>query len=314
MSQWEDPEPTSSHPGVTDSRSDSRRDDVDHHAAERIQKLVGPGLEQIAAGFPQLVTSPRGSRLRLRFRSANSEPSQGLTSVSDSGEARLSLVLVQRPFVTGSLRATPLARSISCLTPFAEAWLGLMLTQTNYRQVGMIAPRVHRLQPGPRSPRSEFGMLKATRLFRSFQRSSTSNTASTNPLVERRRRRFVPRLSIPMESQRSLRSRLEANGGFVGFGIGQPLEAAAETQKEEGPERDVMLGRNNTLYSVSITMAPGMPRHGHRFADQSCSARVGSLDRWSQRRAEVPVRNRAQSSGTYARNDETQSSVWRAPR
>ena len=41
---------------------------------------------------------------------------------------------------------------------------------------------------------------------------------------------------------------------FVGFGIGQPLERAADN--EEGPDRDPMLGRNNTLYSLSITVSP----------------------------------------------------------
>ena len=45
-----------------------------------------------------------------------------------------------------------------------------------------------------------------------------------------------------------------ADWRFAGFAIGHPLEQAAVV--EEGPDRDPMLGKNNTLYSLSLTVAP----------------------------------------------------------
>ncbi|MBT8491846.1 MAG: hypothetical protein KJO07_02190, partial [Deltaproteobacteria bacterium] len=47
---------------------------------------------------------------------------------------------------------------------------------------------------------------------------------------------------------------------MVGFGVGAPLEVVADI--EEGPDRDLMLGHDNTLYSVSITVAPEMQGRG----------------------------------------------------
>jgi len=51
------------------------------------------------------------------------------------------------------------------------------------------------------------------------------------------------------------------NGGMalVGFAIGGPLEASKDV---EGCDDDAMLGKHNTMYSVSITVAPGYQNHG----------------------------------------------------
>ena len=43
---------------------------------------------------------------------------------------------------------------------------------------------------------------------------------------------------------------------FAGFGIGHPLEQA----KDEGTDSDPMRGKHNTLYSLSVTVAPEGPR------------------------------------------------------
>src|SRR5205814_5428389 len=46
----------------------------------------------------------------------------------------------------------------------------------------------------------------------------------------------------------------EVAGTLVGFAIGGPLEASKAV---EGCDDDAMLGKLNTMYSVSITVAPG---------------------------------------------------------
>jgi RHH-type proline utilization regulon transcriptional repressor/proline dehydrogenase/delta 1-pyrroline-5-carboxylate dehydrogenase len=46
---------------------------------------------------------------------------------------------------------------------------------------------------------------------------------------------------------------------LVGFGIGAPLE---ESREVEGPDDDAMLGKHNTMYSASITVAPGWQSSG----------------------------------------------------
>ena len=55
---------------------------------------------------------------------------------------------------------------------------------------------------------------------------------------------------------------LPGEGGamtLIGFAIGAPLEHSKDV---EGPDDDPMLGRHNTMYSVSITVAPGYQSAG----------------------------------------------------
>jgi acetylornithine/succinyldiaminopimelate/putrescine aminotransferase len=79
---------------------------------------------------------------------------------------------------------------------------------------------------------------------------------------------------------------------LVGFGIGAPLEKSAEV---EGPDRDPMLGKNNTMYSVSITVAndyQGMGLGRRIKARQLKAAQALTSDDGSPRYRYVTGRNR----------------------
>ena len=78
---------------------------------------------------------------------------------------------------------------------------------------------------------------------------------------------------------------------LVGFAIGAPLEQCKDV---EGPDDDPMLGKHNTMYSVSITVAPGLPERRHRPQAQGGAA---ARRAW---RASAPTARRATATSPAA--------------
>ena len=99
-------------------------------------------------------------------------------------------------------------------------------------------------------------------------------------VYEPARRTPPAEIRAAIEDRRGLADRRRGTGArrrrrwqLVAFAIGAPLEQSKDV---EGCDDDPMLGKHNTMYSVSITVAPSFQSVGHRPAAQgacSCATR-----------------------------------------
>jgi len=261
MSRFEDPEPTSVH-AASLIRGRMHADMVStEHSADRIEKLVMIRLRQLAQGFPHLVGEPRAKGFAFGF----DLPSP----------AHLAAYLGQRfwrgaiSFGCGErtvryrLSESYLVREVDLLFVAIRrslAWLDA--------HPGAQPPVWDDPVPTPRPPR-------ATPVYRIRTIGAAEAERFLPTMLDIEHRVYEPaRRTPPEDIRRSLRDPeaiitvAEVQSGdewrFAGFAIGWPLEQAALI--EEGPDRDPMLGKHNTLYSLSLTVAPeyqeiGLGRH-----------------------------------------------------
>ena len=285
MSRFEDPEPTTAHQAsLVRGRMHAEMMSTSH-AAERIEKLVEPRLEAVARAFPHLVGEPARKRLRVRVRSADAGPPRRVHRPALL--ARRDRVRRRHPH-----RALPavggfLAREIDLLFDAIRRSLSWLDAHPGQKPPAWedIARRRRPAAPTAPAERRASASCRTPRRWRCCRRSSTSSTRSTSRRGARRRPRSAPRCATPRARSWSPRRRRRRRPPqLVGFAIGAPLERARDV---EGRDDDPMLGKHNTMYSVSITVAPGFQSGGHRPPHQGAPARDarGAQDAPTARRA-----------------------------
>lgn len=259
MSSIPDPEPTSSHEvslirGRIHAELVARSD-----CAEHIQALVAPRLAAIAQAFPDLVSAPRGRGYAFGFDLPT--------------KAHLMAYLGQR-FWRGAVVFGAGTRTVRyrLSDTFTEREIDMLFTTVRRSLAWLTA------HPGSKPPAWE-DMADAG--------NEASRRAEAGPEVRLRdvfdideRLGFVPgTLAIEAEVYEPARQTPESeflaslkspDGALTvaevavvgsdgstewqlcGFAVSAPLEVMAEL---EGPDRDPMLGRENTIHSVSLTIA-----------------------------------------------------------
>lgn len=257
MSVWVDPELTSVQPASLIRGRMHAEMVATQHAAERVQKLVRERLGVIAQGFPHLVGAPRAEGFALAFDLPSTE--------------HLMAYLGQR-FWRGAVVFG--AGSKTVRYRLSESFLA--------RDIDLLFDTVRRslawldAHPGAKPPawedrpRSVRERRKALELRIRDVRGSEALEFLPAILdielcvYEPVRRTDPAQIRAALEDVDCIATFAEVkergSWKFVGFAIGNPLEAAAK--HEEGPDRDPMLGRKNSLYSLSLTVAEDYQGYG----------------------------------------------------
>ncbi|HWM86830.1 MAG TPA: aldehyde dehydrogenase family protein [Kofleriaceae bacterium] len=261
MSRFEDPEHTSVH-AASLIRGRMHADMVStEHSADRIEKLVMTRLRQLAQGFPHLVGDPRAKGFAFAF----DLPSPAYLNAylgQRFWRGAISYGCGERT-VRYRLNESYLARETDLLFAAIRrslAWLDA--------HPGAQPPAWEDPVASPRPPRD-------TPVYRIRTIGAAEAERFLPTMLDIEHRVYEPaRRTPPEDIRRALRDPeaiitvAEVRAGeewkFAGFAIGYPLEQAAVI--EEGPDRDPMLGKHNSLYSLSLTLAPeyqelGLGRH-----------------------------------------------------
>ena len=291
MSRFEDPEPASAHnASLVRGRIHAEMMSTSH-AATRIEKLVKPRLEAIAKAFPHLVSAPRVCGYAFAFDLPT--------------PAHLDAFIGQR-FWRGAIVFA--AGTRTARYRLADTF--------GVREIELLFDAVRRslswidAHPGKKPPEWEDiaepaeATAPALPADVSFRLVPSAEAMALLPaILDIEYQVYEPaRRTPPAEIKAALD---DAEGSFVvaekgqgaaaqlvGFAIGGPLEASHDV---EGPDRDPMLGKHNTMYSVSVTVAPGYQGTGigRRLKElqlRDASGRKGADG--SPRYAHVTGRNR----------------------
>ncbi|MCP4444497.1 MAG: aldehyde dehydrogenase family protein [Myxococcales bacterium] len=249
MSVWDDPEVTSVQPASLIRGRMHAEMVATQHAAERVEKRVRKHLDTIAQGFPHLVGAPRAQGFAFAF---------DLPST-----AHLMAYLGQR-FWRGAIVFGAGAKTVRYR--LSDSYLA--------RDIELLFDTVRRslawldAHPGAKPPTWE-DLPALQRKRRVPPELRIRNVLATEALdhlaaildielrvYEPARRTAAEHIRAALENSEGVVMLAEAREGeewsFVGFAIGQPLEAVHAS--EEGPDRDPMLGQENSLYSVSVTV------------------------------------------------------------
>lgn len=258
MSRFEDPEPTSAHnASLVRGRIHAEMMSTSH-AASRIEKLVAPRLEAVARAFPHLVAHPRACGYAFAFDLPT--------------PAHLDAFIGQRfwrgaiVFAAGTRTAryrlgdTYGAREIELLFDAIRrslSWIDAHPGQKPPAWEDILEP------PPPAAP-----IIPPDITFR--QVPHTEAMALLPAILDIEYQVYEPARRTPPAEIRSALEDPEGSvvvaeragdGGpqLVGFAIGAPLEGSRDV---EGCDDDPLLGRHNTMYSVSVTVAPGFQGSG----------------------------------------------------
>ena len=258
MSRFADPEPASAH-NASLVRGRIHADMVSTaHDAERLEKLVVPRLAQIARAYPHLVKDPRATGYAFAFDLPT--------------PAHLDAFLGQRfwrgavVFGAGTKTAryrlsdSFLAREIDLLFETIRRSLSWMDANEGRKAPEWEDP-AHKPAPTPTPPQevlyrvvphSEAMTFLPAILDIEYQ---VYEPARRTPPAEIRAAIEDPEGSLIVGEAPSPSGQKQ----LVAFAIGAPLEQSKDV---EGCDDDAMLGKNNTMYSVSITVAPSYQSSG----------------------------------------------------
>lgn len=250
MSHFDDPEPTSANPAsLVRGRLHAEMMSTAHNA-ERIETLVKPRLEAIAQAFPHLVEAPRARGYAFAF---------------DLPTADHLLAYLGQRFWRGAVVFGAGSRTVRYR--LSDAFLA--------REVEQLFVTIRRslawldAHPGSKPPAwSDFpGETTVIRPDKPDIRLRDIDDASEavgflDAILDMERRIYEPARRAPPEQIRAALedpdgtvtvAEVERDGGWqlAGFAIGTALERTSD----EGPDRDPMRGLENTLYSVSVTVA-----------------------------------------------------------
>jgi len=258
MSRFEDPEPTSAHnASLVRGRIHAEMMST-QHAAARIEKLVVPRLEAVARAFPHLVANPRGCGYAFAFDLPT--------------PAHLDAFIGQR-FWRGAI-------VFAAGTKTARYRLG---DTYSVREIDLLFDCIRRslswidAHPGQKPPAWEdileppptkAPVLPEDVTFRMVPH--TEAMALLPAILDIEYQVYEPaRRTPPAEIRAALEDaegsvvvaekQVDGASTLVGFAIGVPLEASKDV---EGCDGDPLLGRGNTMYSVSVTVAPGFQGTG----------------------------------------------------
>jgi acyl-CoA reductase-like NAD-dependent aldehyde dehydrogenase/4-aminobutyrate aminotransferase-like enzyme len=257
MSRFADPEPASVH-GASLVRGRIHADMVSTtHNAERIEKLVKPRLEQLAKSYPQFVLYPRGAGYAFAF---------------DLPTAALLDAFIGQRFWRGAIvfaAGTKTAR--------------YRLSDTFHaREIDMLFEQIRKslswldAHDGKKPPEWEDQPAppphKAPQVELNYRKVPHSEAMDHLPaILDIEYQVYEPARRTPPAEIRAAIENVDGSliiaesptpagaSQLVGFAIGGPLE---QNQDVEGCDDDPMLGKHNTMYSVSITVAPGHQSSG----------------------------------------------------
>lgn len=264
MSRFADPEPASAH-AASLVRGRIHADMVSTpHNAERIEKLVQPRLAQIARAYPHLVQHPRATGYAFAFD----------LPTPAHHDAFIGQRFWRGAVVFGAGTRTARYR----LNDNFHAREIDQLFETIRRSLSWVDAH-----PGKKAPEWEDGEDSGSPAAQPaapklpdlrYRQVPHSEAMDHLPAIldieyqvyEPARRTPPAEIRAAIEDEEGalvvVESPAPGDGGhwqLVGFAIGAPLEDCKDV---EGPDDDPMLGKHNTLYSVSITVAPGFQNAG----------------------------------------------------
>lgn len=263
MSRFIDPEPVATH-GASLVRGRIHADMMSTgHAAERIERLVIPRLEQIARAYPHLVQHPRATGYAFAFELPT--PAD-LEAFINQRFWRGAIVFAAgtrtaRYRLSDSFLAREIDQLFECIRR-SLSWLDA--------NPGRKPPEWDDIAVAP-PPAPAAGTKPATITELTFRHVPPAEAMTLLPAIldieyqvyEPARRTPPAEIRAALEDPEGTVVVAETAGPagrqLVGFGIGAPLEHSASV---EGPDDDVMLGKRNTMYSVSITVAAGYQSSG----------------------------------------------------
>jgi len=259
MSRFADPEPTSAH-NASLIRGRIHADMVStSHNAERIEKLVQPRLAQIARAYPHLVQHPRATGYAFAF----DLPTPG----------HLDAFIGQRFWRGGVVFA---AGTRTARYRLSDSFLAReidMLFETIRRSLSWLDAHEGKKAPAWEDPAPAAAKVAPAPAEVEYRVVSHAEAMSYLPAIldieyqvyEPARRTPPAEIRAAIEDPEGVLIIADApgpSGGarqLVAFAIGAPLEHSKDV---EGPDDDPMLGKHNTMYSVSITVAPSYQSHG----------------------------------------------------
>ncbi len=283
MSRFADPEPASAHEASL-VRGRIHADMVStSHNAERLEKLVLPRLAQIARAYPHLVQFPRVCGYAFAFDLPT--PAQ-LDAFIGQRFWRGAIV-----FAAGTRTAryrlsdSFLAREIDMLFDVIRRSLSWLDAHEGAKAPAWADSAV------PAAPVKEAPAEVGYRLVPHHEAMSLLPAIlDIEYQVYEPARRTPPaeiRAAIEDAEGSLIIGETTPAGGapqLVAFAIGAPLEQSKEV---EGPDDDPMLGKHNTMYSVSITVAPTFQSSGigrklkeHQLRDAAARTRPDGSPRY----------------------------------
>jgi 4-aminobutyrate aminotransferase-like enzyme len=260
MSRFADPEPTSVHEASL-VRGRIHADMVTtSHNAERLEKLVAPRLSHLACAYPHLVHTPRAKGYAFAF----DLPTPALLDSFIAQRFWRGAVVFAAGTRTARWRLSDsfLAREIDQLFEAIRrslSWLDAHDGKKPPEWEDVVATdgrqRVSESMDAIRY--RNVGYQDAMELLPAILdiEYQVYEPARRTPPAEIRAAIEDPEGSLIVAEVASPRG----SSSLVGFAIGAPLEHSGDV---EGCDHDPMLGKRNTMYSVSITVAAGYQNHG----------------------------------------------------
>jgi acyl-CoA reductase-like NAD-dependent aldehyde dehydrogenase/4-aminobutyrate aminotransferase-like enzyme len=258
MSRFDDPEPGSAH-NASLVRGRIHADMMStSHAAARIEALVAPRLETIARAYPHLVKHPRACGYAFAF----DLPAPAVLDAFIGQRFWRGAVVFAAGTRTARYRLSEsfLERDVDLLFEAIRRSLSWVDAHPDkkppeWEDVGAAAPHA---PPALAQVRfRQVGAGEAMALLPAILdiEYQVYEPARRTPPAEIRAAIEDPEGSIVIAEAPNAAGAEQ----LIGFAIGAPLEQARAV---EGPDDDPMLGRGNTMYSVSITVAPGWQSSG----------------------------------------------------
>lgn len=257
MSRFDDPEHASAH-NASLVRGRIHADMVStSHNAERIEKLVTPRLAQLARAYPHLVQQPRATGYAFAF----DLPTPAHLEAFISQRFWRGAVVFAAGTRTARYRLSDsfLAREIDLLFETIRRSLSWIDAHPDKK------PPAWDDQPEPPAMKQPPSEVRYRVVPHAEVAAFLPAILDIEYQVYEPARRTPPaeiRAAIEDSDGSLIVAEAPSPGGawqLVGFAIGAPLEQADHT---EGCDDDPMLGKRNTMYSVSITVAPSYQSSG----------------------------------------------------
>jgi 4-aminobutyrate aminotransferase-like enzyme len=276
MSRFADPEPASVH-GASLVRGRIHAEMVSMtHNAERIEKLVRPRLVQLARAYPQFVHHPRAAGYAFAF----DLPTPALLDAFIGQRFWRGAIVFAAGTKTARYRLSDTfhAREIEMLFESIRKSLSWLDAHDGAK------PPAWEDQPAPPPHKAPQVELRYRKVPHGEAMDHLPAILDIEYQVYEPARRTPPaeiRAAIEDPEGSLIIAESPTPAGawqLVGFAIGGPLE---QNKDVEGCDDDPMLGKHNTMYSVSITVAPGHQSSGigrklKEMQLRDAAARVGA--------------------------------------
>ncbi len=257
MSRFPDPEPTSAHTASLVRGLVHAQMMAVSQGASRVEALIWPRLQDIARRYPQFVALPRVCGYAFAF---------------DMPTASLRNNLIAHRFWRGVIVFGAGSRTVRyrLSDAFDEALLDQVFAAIRRSLSWLDAhpgqtPPTWEDFPAAESVQERREVPVTLRVAAGTERDEVVSQirALEARVFEPARRDSVESLQLAFDAQDGVAivAELEEDGArrLVGYAVAAPLEAVAQVS---GPDIDPMQGKNNTLYSIAISVDPAFHRLG----------------------------------------------------